>query len=122
MWVFDQESLAFLAVNARAIRRYGYSSEEFAAMTILDIRPAEDISALVKETLDPARRGPSNREEWRHKMKDGTVFPVEITSWELIFKGRKAELVRAVPIAERCEAIHEGTQVTTSGEQEKRDC
>ncbi len=31
MWVYDTETLAFLAVNDAAMRRYGYSSEEFLA-------------------------------------------------------------------------------------------
>ena len=42
MWVYDHESLRFLAVNDAAIAHYGYSKDEFLAMTILDIRPAED--------------------------------------------------------------------------------
>ncbi|HZR46068.1 MAG TPA: PAS domain S-box protein, partial [Candidatus Manganitrophaceae bacterium] len=34
MWVFDLETLAFLAVNRASIRHYGYSREEFLSMTI----------------------------------------------------------------------------------------
>ena len=34
-------SLKFLEVNEAAIQHYGYSREEFLAMTIMDIRPAE---------------------------------------------------------------------------------
>ncbi|MEI9962240.1 MAG: PAS domain-containing protein [Limisphaerales bacterium] len=41
MWVFDLETLAFLEVNESAIQHYGYSREEFLAMTIRDIRPPE---------------------------------------------------------------------------------
>ena len=120
MWVFDQETLAFLAVNPSAIRGYGYSAKEFAAMTILDIRPAEDITALVRETLDPAHRGSSQKEKWRHKTKDGSVFAVEITSWELTFKGRKSELVQAIPIIEaECETIHGTTQSLPLSEHEE---
>ena len=32
MWVYDVETLAFLAVNDAAVRHYGYSREEFLAM------------------------------------------------------------------------------------------
>ena len=28
-WVFDRETLHFLAVNAAAVRKYGYSRDEF---------------------------------------------------------------------------------------------
>ena len=46
-WVYDAETLAFLAVNDAAVAHYGYSREQFLAMTIRDIRPAEDIPALL---------------------------------------------------------------------------
>ena len=51
MWVYDVKSLAFLAVNEAAVRRYGYSRDEFLAMTILDIRPADDVVRILRETL-----------------------------------------------------------------------
>ena len=44
MWVFDLETLKFLEVNEAAIQHYGYSREEFLAMTIMDIRPPEKSS------------------------------------------------------------------------------
>ena len=34
MWVHDTENYAFLAVNAAAIERYGYSRDAFLVMTI----------------------------------------------------------------------------------------
>jgi PAS domain S-box-containing protein len=48
MWVFDIETLAFLEVNDAAVHHYGYTREEFLKMTIKDIRPEEDIPALMK--------------------------------------------------------------------------
>src|SRR5690606_7807092 len=47
MWVFDSETLRFLEVNEAAIQHYGYSLEEFMAMTIKDIRPAEDLDTFL---------------------------------------------------------------------------
>ena len=100
MWVYDLETLAFLAVNEAAIRHYGYSRDEFLAMTIPDIRPAEDVPALlenvarVTEGLDPAG-------QWRHRRKDGSLVAVEITSHTLTFAGRPAELVLAHDITVR---------------------
>jgi hypothetical protein len=43
MWVFDISTLGFIAVNEAAVRHYGYSRNEFLSMTILDIRPSEDM-------------------------------------------------------------------------------
>jgi PAS domain S-box-containing protein len=92
MWIFDQTSLAFLEVNDAAIHAYGYSRQEFLAMTILDIRPAEEITKLLRSAL---RRHSADRIKWNHRKKDGTVFPVNISSREVLFRGHCAELVTA---------------------------
>jgi PAS domain S-box-containing protein len=92
MWVFDQLTLAFLAVNDAAVRAYGYSRKEFLAMTILDIRPEEDIPRLLRHTLHPH---PVNEESecWRHRTKSGEILDVEIASTPLIFENRLAEVI-----------------------------
>jgi len=95
MWIFDRETLAFLEVNDAAVKQYGFSREEFLAMTLREIRPAEDVAELLRQTPHPRPLGESTAERWRHRTKDGTVFRVVITSWELIFREHKAELVLA---------------------------
>src|SRR5205807_7096006 len=100
MWVFDAETLAFLAVNATAIEHYGYSREEFLAMTIREIRPAEDVAHLIAD-LAPSEAGAKKRIEWQHRKKDGTLIDVEIASHEVIWLGRRAKLVLINDITER---------------------
>src|SRR5260370_2375161 len=46
MWVYDVQTLRFLAVNEAAIDHYGYSRDEFLGLTIRDIRPPQDASHL----------------------------------------------------------------------------
>ena len=101
MWVYDLETLAFLAVNDTAVRRYGYSREEFLGMTIKDIRPPEDVPALL-ENVAQVSEGLDEAGVWRHRTKDGTLIEVEIVSRTLTFVDRKAELVLAqdVPIGD----------------------
>ena len=100
MWVFDLESLRFLAVNAAAIAHFGYSREEFLAMTIKDIRPPEDIPALLANVaaVTEGLRAPT---VWRHCKRDGTIINVEINSHMLEFAGHRAEVVLAHDITER---------------------
>ena len=100
MWVFDLETLRFLAVNAAAIEHYGYSREDFLAMTIKDIRPAEDVPRLLENLAHP-RDGLDHAGEWRHRRKDGSIIDVQITSHSIVFGGRSAELVLATDITER---------------------
>jgi hypothetical protein len=64
-------------------------------MTLLDIRPAEDIPEFLRQTDNPRPMGQSTAEKWRLKTKDGTVIGVIITSWELTYRERPAELVLA---------------------------
>lgn len=92
MWIFNIRTFAFLVVNDTAIRRYGFSQEEFLSMTILDIRPSEDIVPLVRQGLRD-RKHDSDNEPWRHRTRDGSVFEVEITSRAITFQGAQAEIV-----------------------------
>lgn len=102
MWVYDIDTLGFLAVNEAANSAYGYSQEEFLSMTLQDIRPVEDVNRLlndVEQTWPPLNFAG----EWRHKHKDGTVFPVEIISYAMAYDGRNARLVVAQDITKRRE-------------------
>jgi len=103
MWVYDRETLAFLAVNDIAIDHYGYSRDEFLSMTIKDIRPPEYVDALVESVRSP-RQEISYSGVWKHRTKDGRLMDVEITSHTLTFAGRSAALVIATDITARKEA------------------
>lgn len=100
MWVYDLQTLAFLAVNHAAIQHYGYSCDEFLAMTIKDIRPPEDIPALLKQ-VEQVSDGYGACGVWRHRKKNGTIIDVEITSHTVTFDRRTAELVLPRDITDR---------------------
>jgi PAS domain S-box-containing protein len=100
MWVFDVESLRFLAINEAAIQKYGYSRDEFLSMTIRDIRPTEDISALL-ENVAQLSTGLEKGGRWRHRRKDGSLIEVEIISHDLEWAGQRARLVFAMDVTER---------------------
>jgi PAS domain S-box-containing protein len=100
MWVYDLETLRFLAVNDAAIRKYGYSEAEFLAMTIADIRPSEDLPRLL-DNVASVTSGIDEAGTWRHRLKDGSLICVDITSHTLEFAGRQAELVLAHDVTEQ---------------------
>jgi PAS domain S-box-containing protein len=106
MWVYDAETLAFLTVNEAALARYGYSREEFLRMRITDIRPADDVPALLENMSGHAE---SLRQSgiWRHRRKDGGIMLVEIASHEISFAGRSGRLVLATDVTERERAFNE---------------
>jgi PAS domain S-box-containing protein len=99
-WVFDRETLRFLAANDAAVRKYGYSRDEFLAMTLKDIRPPEDVPALL-ETVRVLGDANESSGAWRHRLKDGTIIDTENTSYALTFLGRAARVVVAVDVTQR---------------------
>jgi len=102
MWVYDRDTLGFLAVNDAALGHYGYSRDEFLSMTIKDIRSAEDVPTLVDKISN--ENGFYSAGTWSHRKKDGSVIDVEIISHPLFFGGRKAKLVLANDVTERSRA------------------
>ncbi len=100
MWIFDPETLAFLAVNDAAIYQYGFAREEFLAMTIKDIRPPEEILRLLAD-VEAGHTGHDTAGIWKHRKKNGTVFEVEVVSHGLTWLGRRAKVVLATDVNER---------------------
>jgi two-component system cell cycle sensor histidine kinase/response regulator CckA len=100
MWEVDPTSFAFLDVNDAAVKQYGYSREEFVAMTIRDLRAPSDLRALEEIVPDLV----SDR-RFRHvaqlQRKDGSVIDVEITSEMLDFDGRRVRVAIGVDVTER---------------------
>ncbi len=100
MWVYDIHTLRFLAVNDAAVAHYGYSQSEFLAMSILDIRPQEDVPALINN-LDHERQGYRAAEIWRHRRKNGEIMLVEVSTHTMQFDGQAARLVHAHDVTAR---------------------
>lgn len=99
MWVYDVLTLAFLSVNDAAIEHYGYSREEFLAMTVKEIRPPQDVPKFLESLAHPMptieRTGP-----WRLTLKGGAIVRVLITSHDVTFDEHKARLVLAEDLTE----------------------
>lgn len=92
MWIYDVQSLSFLAVNKAAVENYGYSEQEFHHMTILDIRPEED-----KEMLRAYLATPSEKRDmdhiWAHLTRTGKVKQIKTAAFDVLYEGQKGRLV-----------------------------
>jgi len=107
MYVFDRETLRFLAVNAAAIQKYGFSEDAFLAMTIRDLRPPDDTARLEQylarsEALTPNVRTMAG--VWHHRRHDGSIISVDISHHPLTFLGRSAIFVHADDVTEQIKA------------------
>lgn len=107
LWVYDNQTLRFLAVNQAAINDYGYTREQFLAMTVADIRPEDDVPHLM-ERIRQIENGAVEPDWnttpghiWRHRRKDGGIIHVEIRSHALRFLDRDARIVMAIDVTAR---------------------
>jgi PAS domain S-box-containing protein len=100
IWVYNEETLGFLAVNEAATRTYGYSRDEFLSMTINHVRAEENIPTLmIKNAADPNDLVISS--PWRHQTRDKRTIYVEISSHPVVFDGKNSRLVIVNDVTER---------------------
>ena len=94
IFVYDAETLRFLNVNEAAVRTYGYTRDDFLAMTIEDITN-DDESSLTSPC--------------RHETKGKKTIYVEISSHPILYDGTNAELAIIKDVTER-RLLDEGQQ------------
>ena len=92
MWVHDEDTLRFLAVNDAMVARYGWSREELSVMTV------EDLTA-VGEYADGVDF--SGRKAICHRTKHGELIEVDTHERAMAFDGRNGHMVLAIDVTER---------------------
>src|SRR5206468_11251210 len=93
-YIFDDVTWEFLAANHAAAERYGYSREEFLRLSLADIRPPEDRTAL-QQVFHACADEPKYEAVWRHKTRAGEIFDAHIVSQRITYHGRAAHFVLA---------------------------
>ncbi len=92
-WVYDIETLEFLAVNERALEHYGWSRDRWLQMTILDIRPIDNAAVLEAAIRNNAVQGYISSRTWQHVRADGSRMDVQVATAQVVFEGIPARLV-----------------------------
>ena len=87
VWVMDEETLEFLAVNQAAVRKYGYTREEFLSRTIADMQVAEDRPLVVQE-IRSRDAGAGARYQRRHVTKSGQIVEERRRNCSCLTDGR----------------------------------
>jgi PAS domain S-box-containing protein len=90
--LYEPDTLRILAVNAAAVRHYGYAEWEFRDRSLPDLWAAED----------PAT--PDERSA-RHRTKAGRAFDVEVTTQAIEYAGRPARIAVVQDVTERKQAL-----------------
>ncbi|RFU47006.1 EAL domain-containing protein [Paraburkholderia sp. DHOC27] len=107
MYIFDCESLRFMAVNAAAVQQYGYAESEFLEMTIREIRPNAEVGRLeshLSRSNVASSVGRTMAGVWHHRRKDGSTISADISYHRLTFMGRPSIFVLADDVTEQINA------------------
>ncbi len=88
----DRETLRFVMVNDATSKLYGWSREEFLAMTPDDLFLPEDLPAVVAERKSAVPDVTVTIRGRRHRRKDGTIIDVDMTLRLIELNGRPTRL------------------------------
>lgn len=92
-----------LEVNDTAVKRYGYTREEFLKMKINEL-DAPDIPTGLRKNIKTTEEKGYSIFERVHFRKDGTKVPVEVSCSPIVYSGQKAVFAIVRDISERKKA------------------
>ena len=104
MWVYDDETLNFLQVNTAACTRYGYTTEEFLSMTLLDLRSPEEQEVFKNRKEHPDR-------VWEHHTKSGETLHVRKYDFPFDVESRPTTLSMIADVTEEVRLGREKTEL-----------
>ena len=102
--IYDPDSLRLLDVNHAAARMYGYTREEMLGLTVLDLRPPEQIDEVRGIVTS---KGPPRRNFAVHKTRDGTVLDVNVYSQLIDYGSGVARMATVMHAVAREKAMQE---------------
>jgi diguanylate cyclase (GGDEF)-like protein/PAS domain S-box-containing protein len=97
LWIYDLKSLRFLSANPASAKVLGYSVAEMREKKVSDIVLQPEATA----SPDAACDLPPRQDHTLHIRKDGTLVPMNVTTYDVRFRGREARLSLAEDISER---------------------
>ena len=99
LYVVDLETMKILDANERMAQQYGWSREELGGMSMLDLRPPQEREAAM--AFVHSGLGRNERIARRHWRRNGEIFDVEVTVFDMSVNGRPARLVAPIDMSER---------------------
>lgn len=107
MWIYHKKDFRFREVNDAAIQLYGYTRQEFLRMTILDIRPEDDVVRIREDAQLTTLPGYSSSGIWRHYKKDGSLMYVKIESFGITYHNEPAEVISIYDVTAAYQQLEE---------------
>jgi PAS domain S-box-containing protein len=100
-------TVASWRANAAAVAGYGYPREELLSLTIRDLRAPGTLAQTVDQMDEANRQGILF--ETSHRRKDGSTFPVEVSSQGATIDGKRTlvSVVRDITERKQADALRE---------------
>ncbi|MGH7722470.1 MAG: EAL domain-containing protein [Candidatus Dormibacteria bacterium] len=116
MFLLDLQTFRYVAVNRAALALYGYSREEFLALSQTDLRIEDQADQLLDDRVALTRGHKQHFQDTKHRTKAGTILDVEIDTASVVFAGRAAAIVVVNDVTDRVrlqdrlkyQAFHDG--------------
>jgi diguanylate cyclase (GGDEF)-like protein/PAS domain S-box-containing protein len=103
MWLFDRRSLHFVSANRAAVAHYGFRSEQFLAMSVIDVLAPADRDRFVDE-MRVDREITLGEQHWRHVKANGEEIDVIVYSQDLEYDGVACALAANIDVTVRKQA------------------
>lgn len=101
--IIDRSTGAFIDVNEAAVRQYGYARDEFVALTLSDILPADEWEAFRALKSDALQIYSAER-VWRHLAADGRELLIAPYVVATEFEGKAALIGALIDVSAQIEA------------------
>lgn len=102
IYVFDAETLKYVNVNYGALKKTGYSMEEFKKLTPLNLKPDFNEDQY-RRLLAPIVRNNKKKLEFEtsHRRKDGSTYPVEVHMQSSVIGDRNMMVAMILDISDK---------------------
>lgn len=121
MWLYEKETFKIVEINKSAVNHYGYSEKEFLNMTIMDIRPTDDVFKT-QNVIDERRKGsaPDYNQVFRHLKKNGEIIEVQIYSTPLEIDDKNYIIIVAIDVTEKRRHEHNINKAIIKAQENER--
>ena len=107
MWIFDMETFRFLQVNKATTELYGYTEQEFMNMTLMDLKPEENVLKAKQAILNDIHdENDSHKGMYFHLKKSGEIIEMEIYSSGISIDNKLYRLVIGNDVTEKNQHEH----------------
>lgn len=120
MYIYEPDTLKFVAVNNSAIEKYGYTEEELLQLSIHELHPESEYEEIKKEIERSIKKKRTGFDTWSQLKKSGEKIIAEISGSEIYYEGKIHRLVIANDVTEQKKAEERAISAIVEGEERER--